>query len=346
MCQSNCNIEIKRFKHLNYTERLLIERWHNIDKRSNAEIAILLNKSERTIRREINRGKVKNLTSNLEEIWVYSADVAQQKYEYQKTGKGPNLKIGNDYKLVEYIEYCIKVLKYSPEIIVSIIERDKLSFKNSICARTIRNTIEKGGIIDVEPGKIIYQKEYKEKNKEKTVCNKVPAEKSIEFRPEAANNRSEYGHWEGDLVIGKREKGSVLLTFTERKKREEIIIKIPGKSAKYVVEAIDKLEKKYKGNFSKKFKTITFDNGPEFRDYKGIEKSCLHDGNRTNIYYAHPYRSGERGTNENANRLIRRFVPKGIDMDTVSSKLIKFVEKWINTLPRAMFGFKTALEMK
>ena len=346
MCQTNCNIEVKKFKHLNYTERTQIERWHNIDKRSNAEIAILLNKSERTIRREINRGKVKNLTQHWEEKWVYSADIAQQKYNYEKTGKGPDLKIGKDFELVEFIEYCIKILKYSPEIIVSIIERDKMKFKTKICAKTIRNTIEKGGIIDVEPGKIIYQKEYKEKNKEKAVCDKVPAEKSIDFRPQEANERSEYGHWEGDLVIGKREKGSVLLTFTERQKREEIIIKIPGKSTKYVIEAIDKLEKKYKGNFSKKFKTITFDNGAEFRNYKGIEKSCLHEGNRTSIYYAHPYRSGERGTNENANRLIRRFISKGIDMDTVTPKLVKFVEKWINTLPRAMFGFKTALEIE
>ena len=137
--------------------------------------------------------------------------------------------------------------------------------------------IEKGVIIYVKHGEIIYQKKYKEKNNEKRVCEKVPAEKSIEFRPEEANNRSEYWHWEGDLVIGKREKGAVLLALTERKTQ-----------------------------------------------------------------YAHPYRSCEKGSNENCNRLIRRFVPKGTDINKVSVSFIKFVQHWINNFPRPMFDFKFA----
>ena len=81
MCQRNyikSNKENKEFKykHLNYTERTMIERWYNIEKRSCSEIAKLLNKSVRTIQREINRGKVRNLTTQLIEIYVYSAYVA------------------------------------------------------------------------------------------------------------------------------------------------------------------------------------------------------------------------------------------------------------------------------
>ena len=76
---------------------------------------------------------------------------------------------------------------------------------------------------------MIYKKEYKNKNSEKYHYVKVPAEKSIDFCPKEANERTEYGHWEGDLVVGKENKGSALLTFTERLTREEIIIKIPGK---------------------------------------------------------------------------------------------------------------------
>ena len=75
---------------------------------------------------------------------------------------------------------------------MKIIETKKLKFKNKVCAKTIRNMIEKGVIIYVKHGEIIYQKKYKEKNNGKRVCEKVPAEKSIEFRPEEANNRSEY----------------------------------------------------------------------------------------------------------------------------------------------------------
>ena len=90
------------------------------------------------------------------------------------------------------------------------------------------------------------------------------------------------------------------------------------------------------------FKSITFDNGVEFMGYKGIEKSCLRKKERTNIYYAHPYCSGERGTNENNNRLIRRFIPKGIDIAKIKQSKIKEIEDWINNYPRQIFGYKSS----
>ena len=110
MCQSNYNRknEEKKYKHINYVEKTQIERWYNIEKKPCSEIAKLLNKSVRTIQREIKRGLVKNLTSELVEIWVYSADVSEQKYRYNMTAKGPNIKLDANYKLVEYIENGIK----------------------------------------------------------------------------------------------------------------------------------------------------------------------------------------------------------------------------------------------
>jgi transposase, IS30 family len=68
---------------------------------------------------------------------------------------------------------------------------------------------------------------------------------------------------------------------------------------------LDLLERKHRSKFYQKFKTITFDNGAEFRRYKDLEKSCMREGSRVSVYYAHPYCSGERGSNENNNRLIR-----------------------------------------
>ena len=171
----------------------------------------------------------------------------------------------------------------------------------------------------------------------------MPPEKSIEYRPKEANTREEYGHWEGDLVIGKRKKGAVLFTLTERKTREEIIIKIASKEAEEVAKALDQIEKKYKKEFENKFKSITFDNGPEFRSWRLLEKSYDNrkKGKRTTVYYAHPYRSGERGSNENANRLIRRFIPKGTDIASITEEFIQRVEDWINNYPRAMFKYKS-----
>ena len=345
MCQQNNNTKSKKGKHLEYSERQSIERWFNRDKRTKVEIAELLDRTEKTIRNEIKRGLVKNLTTELIEIWVYSADVAQQKYEYYLKAKGPKLKIDNDYELKEYVEKSIKEDKKSPEVIAK--EIKKMNFKTKMCARTIRNNIYAGDIYDIKSTDMIYNKEYKEKNKEKRVCEKVPPEKSIDYRPEEANTREAYGHWEGDLVIGIKKRGAVLFTLTERKTREEIIVKIPGKKAEYVAQALDLIERRYKKIFYTKFKTITFDNGGEFRNWKSLEKS--YDNRRktarTQVYYAHPYRSGERGSNENANRLIRRFIPKGIDITPISEEYIQKIEDWINNYPRAMFNYKSTNEI-
>lgn len=345
MCQKNNITKSRKGKHLNYIERQSIERWWNRDKRTKVEISELLDRTEKTIRNEIKRGLVKNLTTELIEIWVYSADVAQEKYEYYLKAKGPNLKIDNDYELKEYVEKAIKEDKKSPEVIAEEIKTK--NFKTKMCARTIRNNIYAGDIYDIKSSDMIYNKEYKEKNKDKIICEKVPAEKSIDYRPEEANRRKIYGHWEGDLVIGTKKRGSVLFTLTERKTREEIIVKIPGKKAEYVASALDLIERKYKNIFYNKFKTITFDNGGEFRNWKALEKSYdkRRKKARTQIYYAHPYRSGERGSNENANRLIRRFIPKGIDITAISEEFIQKIEDWINNYPRAMFNYKSTNEI-
>lgn len=348
MCQKyyNRKNKEKKYKHLNYVEKTQIERWYNVEKKPCSEIAKLLNKSVRTIQREIKRGLIKNLTTHLEVKYVYSADVSEQKYRYNMTAKGPNLKLDNDYKLAEYIEKGIKNERKSPEILVAEIKRKSDEFNVVVCAKTIRNCIKKK-ILNLKKEDMIYKKKYEDKNIEKTHFDKVPAEKSIDFRPETANNRSEYGHWEGDLIVGKEGKGAALLTFTERMTREEIIIKIPSKHAINIAKSLDKLEKKYGSEFKKKFKTITFDNGGEFRDYKALEQ--WHDkrrkGQRVQVFYAHPYRSGERGSNENANRLIRRFIPKGTVITNISEEYIQKIEDWINNLLRPMFGFKSSLEM-
>ena len=345
MCQQNNTTKSRKGKHLEYSERQSIERWYNRDKRTKVEISRLLDRTEKTIRNEIKRGLVKNLTTELIEIWVYSAEVAQKRYEYYLKAKGPKLKIGNDYELKEYVEKSIKEDRKSPEVIAK--EIKKKNFKTQMCARTIRNNIYAGDIYDIKSKDMIYKKEYKEKNKNKKIFEKVPAEKSIDYRPKEANAREEYGHWEGDLVIGSKNKGAALFTLTERKTREEIIVKIPGKKAEYVVEALDFIERKYKKEFYNKFKTITFDNGGEFRKWKQLEKSYdkRRKKTRTEVYYAHPYRSGERGSNENANRLIRRFIPKGIDITPIAEEYIQKIENWINNYPRAMFNYKSTNEI-
>lgn len=341
MCLLDYNKKVKKYKHITYSERTMIETWYNSDKKSKKEIAELLHKSERTIRREINRGLVEIRNYDWTEGLEYSARVAQDKYEYGMTSKGPALKLDQDIRLVEHIENEILCNKKSPEVVA--IQLKENGFNIEISGRTIRNAIKSGLIFEnLQNGKIIYKKVYNNKNKEKRVSKMIPAEKSIEHRPKEANTREEYGHWEGDLVVGKQGTKTVLFTLTERKTRQEIIMKLPNKETKTIAKAVDKIERKYQGKFYHVFKSITFDNGVEFMGYEGLEKSCLRKKNRTRVYYAHPYCSGERGTNENNNRLIRRWIPKGTDITNIKVSFIKQIEDWINNYPRSIFEYKSS----
>lgn len=342
MCLNHYNSKIEKYKHLNYAERTMMERWYNKDKKSIKEISFLINKSERTIRREIKRGLVKVLNTHLIERYEYSADKAQETYNYNIKAKGPELKIFNDYELVKYIENEINENNKSPEAIVEEIKTKGLVFKTVITARTIRNNIKLKLVFNLKKDGYIYKIKEQGKRKSKRISNKIPAEKSIEHRPIEANNRSEYGHWEGDCVVGKRKgKGAVLFTLTERMTREEIIVKMDRKTKECVVKSLNQLERKYGKRFYHKFKTITFDNGSEFNGYMEMEQSYLRKGKRTSVYYAHPYSSGERGSNENNNRLIRRWIPKGTDIGSLSKEFIKKVQDWINNYPRKIFEYKS-----
>ena len=138
-----------------------------------------------------------------------------------------------------------------------------------------------------------------------------------------------------------------LLVLTERKTRYEYIFKIPDKSQCSVVKVLDDLERTYGAeNFVKTFKTITMDNGTEFLDMIGVERSALvRDQKRTIAYYCHPYCSFERGSNENQNKMIRRHIEKGADIAVYSDEEVKRVETWMNDYPRPMFGGLSSREM-
>ena len=134
--------------------------------------------------------------------------------------------------------------------------------------------------------------------------------------------------------------------MTERKTRQQIIIKVPQATHEAVQSAFDKLETKLGGHFKIQFKSITFDNGSEFLNWQSLEASVLKVGEqRTTIYFAHAYSSWERGTNENHNRMTRRFIPKGYDIGGFSDKEIKEVEDWMNNYPRRILGYNTPNEI-
>lgn len=347
MSQVNSIIKRRKFKHIKERERYQIEILIK-DKREPAEIGKILGYHRRTIEREIARGKVRMLTSELEYKETYCADTAQRKYIENGRNKGPGLKIRKDHRLSKHIEDRILKDCYSPDAVIGEIKVKGLKFKTSICTKTLYNYIDKDVFIKLTNKDLPVKRNKKKGNYQKVrIAHKNLKGTSIEERPKEIANRLEYGHWEMDCVVGKRSgSGAVLLVLTERTARQEIILKMPDKSQKAVREAIDKLERKYGQKFREIFKTIVTDNGPEFLDYESIERSILDPVQpRTKVYYAHPYSSWERGTNENTNKLIRRFIPKGTDIGPISTKEIQRIEHWMNHYPRRIFGYKSAMDM-
>lgn len=336
---------MRRFKHLTRADRLTIETMIK-DGKSEKEIAERIGVHESTIYREIKRGQYMHRNSDYTEELRYSPDIAHKKYRENLKAKGPDLKIGSDQELADYIEKRIADDGYSPEAVLGEIKQKEIPFQTSISKTTLYRYIDMGLFVTITNKDLPVKGRRKKKNKKVRRQARASAGDSIEKRPERIDDREEFGHWEMDTVVGKRgESKHSLLVLTERKTREEIITLLYEHTMEQVVKALDSLEKKWGNLFSQVFKTITVDNGSEFSNCAGMEKSALEDGSRTKIYYCHPYSSYERGTNENQNRLIRRKVPKGENFDDRTEEDIQGVEDWLNNYPRKLFGYRTAQTM-
>ncbi len=336
----------KVYSQMTFAKRIKLETMFSL-KMSKVEIARNMGISLKTVYNEWNRGKYTHLKSDLTKETRYSAEKAQQIRDYNVTARGTIPKLMKDRKLAKCLEEKI-VEGLSPEAAVEVMKRtgEMNKFTTTVCVKTVYNSIDAGYFQKIT-NKELPVKRNKKKSKKKVIRQKRACPgKSIEERPDFIAERNDFGHMEMDSVIGKREKGNTLLTIVERKTRQIIIRKQPDKTAASVVKTLDQLEKEMGDNFYKIFKTITVDNGTEFADVKGIERSCLYPGKkRTTVYYCHPYSSWERGTNENNNRMVRRKVPKGISFDRMTPKEIQEIQDWINNYPRRMFNFRSSNEL-
>jgi IS30 family transposase len=344
MKPKDCSTKSKTYVHLTERERYKIEGLLE-GKKGVKEISVILRRDQSTIYREIDRGTIKRRQYDYSERDQYRANVGQADYEKQGKNKERSLKIGKDKKLEEYLRIKILEEKFSPDAIIGEMKLKGLKFKGQICTKTLYNYIDAGFLSGIS-NKNLWEKRHKKKRGYKTVSRvntKNRDCRSIEDRPKKINNRLEYGHWEGDTVKGPLGSKTSLFTLTERKSKEEIIVKVEQATQEAIKAAIDVLETKYGKSFKVKFKSITFDNGVEFLGWRSLEISLLTPEElRTMIYFAHSYSSWERGTNENQNRMIRRFVPKGTDIADFSDEEIQEIEDWMNNYPRKILGYKTA----
>ena len=318
---------------------------------SKAKIAAHLGVHRSTIYNELKRGEYEHRNSDWTTEKRYSPDIAQEKAEENLKVRGTQLKIGNDIAYANYIEDKIVNEDYSPAAVLGELKAQgrEGEFNTTVCVATLYSYIDKGVFLKLTnkdlPVKKNKKRGYKKVRKQQA---RAAAGDSIEKRPEEIDKREEFGHWEMDSVIGKRGVSkNVLLVLTERKTRDEIIFKLPDHTDEAVVAALDKLERRYGADmFRQIFKTITVDNGSEFADVNGLERSILEEGEkRTHLYYCHPYSSWERGTNEVTNKMVRRKVPKGTNFDDKTDEEIEEIASWINGYPRRIHGYRSAGEL-
>lgn len=325
-------------KHLTIKDRFYIEKALK-NKVPVSQIAKTLGFDRSTIYKEIKRGKFPRKMNDWSIKEEYAHDVGQRKHDELSHNKGAKKKLAPDNEYLQQISEWILKKKYSPEAAAYRVKDKKC------CVKTLYNYIHAGYVPGVEITSLPYARK-KKKKKTDTVKRTFTRGKSIEERPKEIKERKTKGHWEMDTVYSSRNDKTCLLVLTERKDREELIFQIKDRTCASVLKALNSYERKIGCRaFREKFKSITCDNGMEFADWEGIERSIRNKTPRTVTYFCHPYCSGERGSNENQNKMIRRWIPKGDDIGLYTLAEIHSIQEWLNDYPRKMFSGKSANEM-
>lgn len=310
---------------------------------SKKEMAALLGCHVSTIYRELQRGKCQQMDLDWRPFWVYSPVVAQDDANKKRANCGAPMKLGGNLQLAAYVERRIIQDRWSPAAVAAELRRSDLGY---LCEDTIYRYIHRRIFKTLRPSHLpekgIRKHPWPDDKKKEKKQKKCRVGVSIEERPAEVSTRSTFGHWEMDCVVGKaRGQDQSVLVLTERLTRAELCFKLPRKDSASVVAALDYLSRRC--SFSRIFKTITMDNGPEFANVRRLE--CTPSGKRrTRCYYCHPYTSCERGSNENANRLVRRWFKKGRSLAAVGNAECLRVARWMNTYPRQLLGWKTPSE--
>jgi IS30 family transposase len=178
-------------------------------------------------------------------------------------------------------------------------------------------------------------KPYSKRGSKKTKRSRIPNRIDIDERPKFIEERKRFGDLEIDTIVGKDHKSSIL-TINDRMTGLLRIGKLANQSSLCAAEkAIELLS-----DWKPLLKTITADNGMEFTHHQLIAKELLID-----FYFAKPYHSWERGSNENLNGLIRQYIPKKTDFNTITDEFVTFVENELNNRPRKRFEFLSPIEV-
>ena len=302
-------MEETKYRRLTWHDRNIIERMSKAHKSQN-EIAVILGVSSSCVSREIKRNShFGNYSAHIAHLFAF----LRRFWNKKKSKLTP--------EVIALLHADLK-LKRSLECIAN------TTLKGIVCFQTLYNYIHKTG----QHSLLFFRRKYRRRSAP-SYKGKIKNRVSIEERSEEANARNRLGDWEGDLIVGSNHKG-VILTLVDRCSRLTIAKKLDCKDAESTAKAIIQSLKNCD------LQTITLDNGHEFSGHEEVSKKL-----GVGIYFAHPYAPQERGTNENTNRLIRRFFPKKTDLRKISTRKINAMLDELNNRPRKMFGWRSPLEI-
>lgn len=299
LINSHISNNMKQYTHLTQEQRYQISALKKT-KTSHSEIARIIGCNKSTISREIKRNTGQR------------GYRPKQAHEFATARKAKNSESITPFGW-SYIEHLLKQ-KYSPEQITG--RLNMLGWQDVPCHETIYKHI----YADKKANGDLYthlrcQKKYRKRGLAgQDRRGQIPSRNDISERPSIIEDRQRLGDYEGDTVIGHGHKG-VLVTLVDRTTRETKIKVLPNRKADVVADACTQLLKQ------EQTRSITFDNGKEFALHEMIANKLNAD-----IYFARPYHSWERGTNENTNGLIRQFLPKSMSFDRVSDEMVKVIE--------------------
>lgn len=291
--------------------------------KSVTEIAQTISKHPSSVYREIKRNADKRSGK-------YSFELACKKSTQRHKDKNKHIRFTEEIK--EQVNTML-ALKHSPEQISGRLARIQgATISHESIYQYIYADKRKGGALHS-----YLRRKGKKYNKRKNLTSGrglIPNRRDISERPQIVEERSRFGDLEIDTMIGAYHKGC-LLTINDRATGLVKIKRLPSKEAALITQATIELLKDWKG-----IKSITSDNGKEFSQHQEIAKQLKID-----FFFAEPYKSWQRGSNENTNGLIRQFVPKKLDLTDISDSIIKAIEDNLNNRPRKRYGYLTPNEV-
>jgi transposase, IS30 family len=312
-----------KYHQLTHEERYSITALLRIG-RTQAEIAGELGRSRSTISRELRR----NVTRH---DGHYRAAKAQQ-YSVARRRRERRGSWFSAEQMTE-VETLLKK-KWSPEQVSAVLKQQGVfTISHETIYRHVLKDKKAGGRLYTHMR--IMSKRVRKRYNGKDSRGVLSGKRHISERPIEAEKRLQIGHWEGDTVIGS-DKHACVLTLVERRSGFAVIRKLTSRTAEQATWAAANVIAEHR----QKISTITFDNGTEFHSYKVLEGVFP-----VKCYFATPYHSWERGSNENLNGLFRQYIPKGTCMKSLTQKECDRIAYELNSRPRKRHGFKTPMEI-